>query len=254
MGERSRQHVEHHLHLAAHQVGERRRAAPVGHVGQLGAGHHLEQFARQMHRGADAGRGHVDLARVGLGERDELGHGAGRHRLVHLHHVGGAHQTGDRRDVLEKIERQRFIERGVDGARGRHEQNRVAVRRRIDHRLGGDIAPCPAPVLDHHLLAEMLRQPLRHDPRHHVGGTAGRKRHHPVHRPGRIRIGGARSSGSRQQQTSEAESDQAMSMHPAPPGLPAFRALRGAQSAALSRRIRFGERNTEIILHGRHRP
>ena len=39
---------EHHLHLPAEQIGERRRRAAIGHVDHVDAGHHLEQLAGHM--------------------------------------------------------------------------------------------------------------------------------------------------------------------------------------------------------------
>ena len=50
-----------------------------------------------------------------------------------------------------------------DGGRA-EEQQRVAVGRRIGHRLDGKAAAGARPVLDDDLLAEPLRQPRRHDP------------------------------------------------------------------------------------------
>ena len=65
--------VEHHLHLPGDQIGERRRAAAVGHVDHVDARQHLEQFARHMDRGPVAGGRHVELAGIGLGVGDQFG-------------------------------------------------------------------------------------------------------------------------------------------------------------------------------------
>ena len=46
--DRRGQGAEHHLHLAADQIGQRGRAAAIGHVQHIDAGHHLEQFAGDM--------------------------------------------------------------------------------------------------------------------------------------------------------------------------------------------------------------
>src|SRR6516162_3045432 len=54
------------LHLAAEEIGERRPGAAIGHVLNVDAGHHLEQLAGHMHRGSDAARRKVDLARISL--------------------------------------------------------------------------------------------------------------------------------------------------------------------------------------------
>ena len=46
--------VEHHLHLTADQVSERRRGASIRHVKHFDASHHLEQLTSQVRRVADA--------------------------------------------------------------------------------------------------------------------------------------------------------------------------------------------------------
>jgi hypothetical protein len=50
-----------------------KHSAAVGHVDDIDAGLPLEQFAGDVLRGADAGRCVGQLARLRLGERDELG-------------------------------------------------------------------------------------------------------------------------------------------------------------------------------------
>ena len=42
--------IEHHLHHPGQHVGERRRAAAVGHVLHVDTGEHLEQLARHVDR------------------------------------------------------------------------------------------------------------------------------------------------------------------------------------------------------------
>src|SRR5262245_31828372 len=77
-----RQHAlqvrEHGIDAAGHEVVHGGASAAIGHVGHLDAGHALEQLAREMRRGTDAGGGEADLARVLLGLVDELGHRSGR--------------------------------------------------------------------------------------------------------------------------------------------------------------------------------
>jgi hypothetical protein len=64
-------------------------------VGELGAGQHHEQLAGDMSGVADAGRRHVDLARVGLGIGDEFGDRLGWQRRVDLHDERPAHEARD---------------------------------------------------------------------------------------------------------------------------------------------------------------
>ena len=150
------------------------------------AGHELEQFAGHMRRRADAGRRHVDLARIGLGIGDELRDRFGRKRRHHDHDVGIAADAGDRRDVADEIVIQLVVERRIDRVGKRRQQQRLPVGRRLDHRLGGDTAAAADPVLDDERLAEPIGQPLRHQARQNVGRAAGAKADQQAHRPRRI--------------------------------------------------------------------
>ena len=64
--------VEAHLHLAAHQIDQRRRTAAVGNVGDEGAGRFLEQFGRDVLRAARAAGGVVQFAGLLPGQLDQL--------------------------------------------------------------------------------------------------------------------------------------------------------------------------------------
>ena len=108
---------------------------------------------------AAAGRGHVDLSRIGLGVNDEFGKRLCEDRRVDQHHHRHADDAGDRRDVAHEIEVQFFVERGVDRVRDRWQQ-RVAIGRGVHDRLGADIAAGAGAVLDHEGLPETVGQPL----------------------------------------------------------------------------------------------
>ena len=168
--------------------------AAIGDVLQVDAGHRLEQLAGDVLHRAAAGRGHVDLARIGLGVGDELRNGVDRERGMHLHHVRHADDAGDRRHVADEVEIELLVERRVDGVRGRDEQQRVAVGRRAHHRLGRDVAAGARPALDHERLPEPLGQPLADEPGEDVGRAAGRKADDDAHRPGRPGLRPARSA------------------------------------------------------------
>ena len=76
-------------------------------------------------------------------------------------------------------------------------QQRVAVGRRARDRLQREIAAGARPVVDHHRLAEPLRQRLPDEPRDDVGRAAGGNENDQGHRPRRIslrRIGCARAA------------------------------------------------------------
>ena len=178
--------VEDHLDLAAQQVGDRRRRAPIRHMLHLDVSHCHEHFAGQMHRGAIARRGHVHLARIGLGIGDEFRDRFRWHGVVDCHHIRHAVERGHRRDVANEIEFEVGVERGVDVIGGVDKQYRVSVRLRIDHRLSRDVIAGAGFVLDHELLAKLFRKPLPDQARQNIGCAARRISHHKPHRPGRI--------------------------------------------------------------------
>ena len=161
MIERCRYPIEVDLHLPAEEIRDSGRPAAIGHVGELGAGQHHEQLADDMGGVADAGRRHVDRARVGLGIGDEFGDRLGRERRVDLHDERPAHQARDRSDVASETEVRLVVERGAERVRRRCKQQRIAVRRRIDDGFKADVAAGSRPVLDHNRLAEPLGQRLR---------------------------------------------------------------------------------------------
>ena len=139
-----------------------------------------------MDRGAVARGRPIDLARIGLGIGDELGHRFGRHRRIDFHHVRHPHDAGNRRGIADEIEGQLGIKRGVDRIRRIDQQQRVTVRRRMNCRFGADIVARARLILDEDLLAQTFRQPLRHDARRDVRAPAGGVGDDPTHRPGRV--------------------------------------------------------------------
>ena len=70
--QRGRQIVEDQLHLVGDDVGKGDRRSAIGHVHHVAFGHRLEQFGRHVHRGAVAGGGIGNLARIGLAVVDQL--------------------------------------------------------------------------------------------------------------------------------------------------------------------------------------
>ena len=107
-----------------------------------------------------------------------------------------------RREVGDRIVAERGVEEAIDRHRQRADQDGVAVGLGARDRLGADIAAGAALVLDHHLLAPDLGQPVGEDARDHVGSAAGRKRHDqsdmtvgPALRPGSADEGGRECCG-----------------------------------------------------------
>ena len=142
------------LHLSAEQIGH--EIAAVRDVKQVDTGHHHEQLAENMGRAPDAGRRHVELARIGLGISDKLRNRLGRNRGVHHHGIRGVDDTRDRRDVTDEVEIEVVVKCRVDGIRRQHKEQRVAVRRRSYDDFGANITTGARPVFDNELLAEPL--------------------------------------------------------------------------------------------------
>src|SRR5262249_1002479 len=75
----------------------------------------------------------------------------------------------------DEIEAELLVERRVYRVGRADDEQRVAVRRRVHHRFGGDVAAGAGTILDDALLTETLGQPLTDQARGDVGGTAGGK-------------------------------------------------------------------------------
>ena len=116
--------------MAADEIVERRRAALVGNVRELHSLRKCDQLGRNLIDAAETGRGVGDLARPAPGQSEQL---PGR-----LHRELGrcrdqqrrAGNKGNRREVLDRVERHALLDRRVDREGRRHQQQRVAVRRR----------------------------------------------------------------------------------------------------------------------------
>ena len=122
-------------------------------------------------------------------------------------HRRGADQH-DRREILQRIERQIGQEARIGAVGVEHQHERGAVRRRRDGGLRADRAGRAAAVLDQD---RRFQVPLEHRldaPRDQVGGAARRERNDDAQRfsaarPGRRRGGQARGSRTSQQQGSQ---------------------------------------------------
>jgi len=122
----------------------------------------------------------------------------------HGHHVGHAHQAGDRLHVLQEVEGQLRIEGGVDRVGRVDQEDGVAVGRRFHRHLGADVVAAARPVLHHHLLPEPLGQPGAHQAGQQVGRAARRVGNDELDR-----LGGIVGLGRCRQREQAAEQDQA---------------------------------------------
>jgi hypothetical protein len=84
----------------------------------------------------------------------------------------------DRREILHRIVRQPFVQRGVDrvGADRPHHQGR-AVRLGLCDDIGSDRTAGAAAIVDDDGCLQRIVQQLRERTRDNVGRAAGRKRH-----------------------------------------------------------------------------
>jgi hypothetical protein len=93
------------------------------------------------------------LMRVRLGIGDELRHAVHRQRRIDLEDQRVEIDAADRREIVREIEAEIWIEHRIDDVGISHQQQRVAVRLRLHHGLGGDLLARRAAVLDHERLA-----------------------------------------------------------------------------------------------------
>jgi len=75
----------------------------IGHVLHADAGHHLEQLARDVLRGAVTPGRHVDLARVRLGVGDKFGDRFHGNRRIDRHDIGHPVDVCGRHDIANEI-------------------------------------------------------------------------------------------------------------------------------------------------------
>ena len=86
-------------------------------MNQFDTGHHLEEFAKDMGYGPVAGRSHIELARIGFGIGDEFRNRLGGDRWIDHDHIRTAANAGDRSEILDEIEVEFRVKRGVERGR-----------------------------------------------------------------------------------------------------------------------------------------
>jgi hypothetical protein len=181
--------VPQQVDVAGDERLHRRAAAAIGHVHQADAGAPREQLGGKMRRGADPAGRVGDRRGTDLGGRDHIGDRAERRIAGREHEQRHARDLRHRREVRERVVvevHQRRCHRVGEHA----EQQGVAVRLGMHHGARREAGAGARPVLDHHLLADERRHPLRQDARDRVDGAAGREPDHDAQRP--LREGGAR--------------------------------------------------------------
>src|SRR5215510_13965713 len=91
-------------------------------------------------------------------------------------------------DVADEIEIEVVIEGRIDRGSSIRTKERIAIGRRTDDGLGGDIAGGATPVLDDEWLTEPLRERLTHQAYEDVRSAARGISNDAAHRPRRIRL------------------------------------------------------------------
>jgi len=156
-------------------------------VDDVHAGLELEKLHRQVLGTAVAGRRVVQLAGLRFHQPDEVAHVLRRHRGIDIDAERAGGEERDRREIVHRIERRR-LQRRVGGERGRGEEQRVAVGRRLGGEVGTDVARGAGLVVgdDRRLpaIGELRPEHARQD----IGAGAGRVWHDDVHRAARPRL------------------------------------------------------------------
>ena len=187
------------LCLAADQVGQLRPGTLVGHMLDVHFSQQFQVLKRQVPGAAVARRSVINAARIGLAVVDQFLQVLDRHRRIDHENAGHLGQQRHGGEIAIGIERQLGEHEGVDRQRADvADDQRVAVRLRLGHRLHGDIAGAPGAVVDDDFLAQTLGHFAGEGARHDRRAAARRERHHQADRFAWILILGDRSIGQRQ--------------------------------------------------------
>ena len=122
-----------------------------------------------------------------------------RQRRMHDQHHRQRGDLGDRREILDRIERH-LGERGIGGKGEGGDQQRVTVGRCLGDRRRPDAAAGAGTIVDDHGLRPALGEALRHQARDVVGGAARDERNHQLDLLRRIILRGQRRSPTAQPQ------------------------------------------------------
>jgi hypothetical protein len=121
---------EHQLHAPRHQVVDRRRAAFIWHVDDVGAGHEFEQLATDVARRAVTRRGIEKLAGILFGVVDQLRHRMERCRRRNREQKLATRRKRDGLKVARDVVRQRHHQMSGDSKRAdRSHAQGIAIRR-----------------------------------------------------------------------------------------------------------------------------
>src|SRR6267378_3801314 len=161
MRQRGMHRKDRELYLAAEQVGERLGGALVRHVQDVDPETLLQELDREVLRRAVARRRVVELA-LARGSLELLQvPDRQRRRIHHQRHIT-VRYAPDRREVPDRIVRNRLVQGRRDGEGIHRHHQRVAVGWRLGHGRGANVAARAGLVVDDHRLFPALAQ-LRAD-------------------------------------------------------------------------------------------
>ena len=172
---------KHHIDVSRDEIVEGLAQPAIGDLHRLDASEHFELDGRQMPDRANARRRGRDLARIGLGARDQFRNRRSLEVLAQHEHVRTRCQQGDRDPARGT---HLFVEKSVgrDGA-GRSQEQRVAVRGCARDLGGADIAGRAADILHDCRLTPFAAELLGEQARERVGAAAGEVKHDDPHQP-----------------------------------------------------------------------
>ena len=172
--DRRRQRHEHDLRFATEHPGDGGAGtAFVRDVHDIEIGELHEPLHFQTVQRARSGRSEVELARLRLRQRHELGDGIRRDAGVGDQDARDFRDQRDRDEILLRVDRQILKDRRIDRDRTDVAKvDRIAIGRCLCGCFHADVARCARPILDHDLLPERFAQLRRNDARHEVGRAA----------------------------------------------------------------------------------
>ena len=136
--------------------------------------------------GAGAGGRESSYARLGPGMLDEFLDRLRGRGIRHDHHVREGGKARDGGQIGDRVIAEGWKDEGICCEEARRDEEGVTVGSRLHGCLRSDIAAGAAFVLDHHLLAPELGQPVGKHAGDRIGRSARGKRHHEAHVAARI--------------------------------------------------------------------
>jgi hypothetical protein len=155
---------------------------------QIDAGGLREQHRGEMRRRSQSGVGDRQSILLAFREGDEFFHRRRRSGRVHDQHQHVGRDFRDRREVLDRIIWQLFVQARIDDMARCIEQQCVAIRSSPCDHLRAEIAAGAAAVFDDHRLAPRFVQLVGEHAAQCIRGAASRKRHDEADRPVRIAL------------------------------------------------------------------